>query len=91
MAIFNTLKLRDILVRGRVSEDAATEFVTEADEALEGVLAQYATNDQVDLALERLLRAVAEMEARQARHINQAVGILLAALALAVGLILGFG
>ena len=89
MAIFNTLRLRDILVRGKVPEDAATEFVTEADEALEAALAQYATNDRVDVALERVLRAIAEMEARQARHINQAIGILLAALALAVGLIIG--
>ncbi len=34
---------------------------------------------------------MAEMEARQARHINQAVGIVLAGIALGVGLILGFG
>ena len=98
MAIFNTLPLRDILVRGKVSEDAAMEFVTEADEAIEAALADYATNGRVDLALERLLRAMAEMEARfadratqQARHINQAIGIILAGIALAVGIILGFG
>lgn len=56
------------------------------------------TKDQVSLGFERVLRAIAEaelrraeMEARQARHINQAVGILLAGLALAVGIIIGFG
>ena len=90
MAIFNTLKLRDILVRGKIAEDAAAEFVTEADEALEAALERYATNDRVDFALAQVLRAIAEMEARQARHINQAIGIVLAALALAVGLIIGF-
>ena len=39
----------------------------------------------------RLLQAMAEMEARQSRHINQAVGIMLAGIALAVGIVLGFG
>ena len=98
MAIFNTLRLRDLLVRGKVSEDVAAELLTEADQAIEVTLENYATNGRVDLALERVLRAMAEMEARlanqatqQARHINQAVGILLAALALAVGILLGFG
>ncbi len=91
MAILDTLRLRDILARGGVSEPAATEFVTETDESLEAALEQYATNSRVDLALERLLRAIAELEARQARHINQAVGITLAGIALAVGIILGFG
>lgn len=34
---------------------------------------------------------IAEMMAQQARHINQSVGIVLAGIALAVGIILGFG
>ena len=38
-----------------------------------------------------ILRAIAESEARQARHTNQAIGIVLAGIALAVGIILGFG
>ena len=63
------------------------------------------TKDQFELSIQRVLRAIAEserrraeMEARladlaaeQAKHINQSVGILLGGMALAVGLILGFG
>ena len=34
---------------------------------------------------------IAEMMAQQARHINQATGIVLGGIAVAVGIILGFG
>lgn len=99
MAIFNTARLLDVLVRGRIAEpEPATEFVTELEGQMSDALASYPTNDQVNLGFERVLRAIAEletrraeMEARQARHVNQSVGILLAGLALAVGIILGFG
>lgn len=99
MAVFNTARLLDILVRGRfAAPEPATEFVTELEDQMSDALTGYPTNDQVNLGFERVLRAIAEldvrraeMEARQARHVNQAVGILLAGLALAVGIILGFG
>lgn len=92
MAVFNTARLRDILVRGRfAAPEPAQEFVEELDEQLSAVLTAYPTNDQVSLGFERVLRAIAEAEARQAKHTNQAIGIALAALALAVGIILGFG
>lgn len=104
MAIFNTMRLRDILVRGRVADDpVATDFVEELNAQAEEALSAYATNEQVGLGFERVLRAIAEADARraemearlaelaaqQARHINQAVGIVLAGIALAVGLLLG--
>ena len=69
----------------------AGEFVDELEDQMGEALSGYATQDQVSLAIAKVLRAMAEMETRQARHINQAVGIMLAGLALAVGLILGFG
>lgn len=92
MAIFNTARLRDVLVRGRIAEPTpAAELVDELEEQMSEALSGYSTQDQVGLAVAQVLRAMAEMEARQARHINQAVGIMLAGVALGVGLILGFG
>lgn len=92
MAIFNTARLRDVLVRGRIAEPTpAAELVDELEEQMSEALSEYSTQDQVRLAVAQVLQAMAEMEARQSRHINQAVGIMLAGLALAVGLLLGFG
>lgn len=99
MAIFNTARLRDVLVRGRIAEpEPAAELVDELEEQMDRALSEYPKHDRLGLEIERVLRAQAEMEARiaemmaqQAKHINQAVGIMLAGLALAVGLILGFG
>ena len=106
MAIFNTARLRDVLVRGSVAEDpGATEFVEELDSQTEKVLSSYGTLDRIESMESRILLAIAkseqhraEMEARladmaaqQARHINRSVGIVLAGIALAVGIILGFG
>ena len=99
MAIFNTARLLDILVRGRIASVApAQELVEELENQMGDALSEYATLDRMSLMEARVLQAIAESEsraaereARQARHINQAVGILLAGLALAVGIILGFG
>ena len=106
MAIFNTARLRDVLVRGSVAKDpGATDFVEELDSQTEKVLSSYGTLDRIESMESRILLAIAkaeqhraEMEARladmaaqQARHINQSVGIVLAGIALAVGIILGFG
>ena len=99
MAVFNTARLRGILVQGGVAQDpAATDFVEELNSQTEDALSVYPTKDQVSLGFAQVLLAIAEaeqrraeMEARQARHINQSVGISLAALALAVGVMLGFG
>ncbi len=106
MAVFNTARLRDVLVRGNIAQDtAATELVEELNSQTEDALSGYGTLDRMDLMEARLLQAMAEMDARaaerdaraaerdtqQARHINQAVGIVLAGIALAVGIILGFG
>ena len=106
MAIFNTARLRDVLVQGRIAEPApAADLVDELEEQMGDVLSEYPTHDRMALMQESLLRGMAElrqgqaeMEARlseqmaqQSRHINQAVGILLAGIALGVGIILGFG
>lgn len=99
MAVFNAARLLDILVRGRfAAPEPATEFVTELENQMSGALSGYGTIDRMAIMEANILRAIAEldvrraeMEARQARHVNQAVGILLAGLALAVGIILGFG
>ena len=69
----------------------AADFVEELNSQAEEAFSAYAPQEQVGLAFERLMRAIAEAEARQARQINQAVWILLAGLALAVGIILGVG
>ena len=106
MAIFNTARLLDVLVRGRIAEPApATELVNELEEQMDRALSAYPTQDQMGSMEARLLlmmaeikqgqaemeARIAEMMAQQARHINQATGIVLAGIALAVGLILGFG
>ena len=99
MAIFDTVRLRDILVRGKVAAEApAAEFVSELDRQLEDALSGFASLDRMALMEARLLQAIAEAKAeaaeqaaQQARHINQATGIVLAGIALAVGIILGFG
>lgn len=92
MPVFNTSRLREILVRGQAADDqTATDFVEELNSQIEEALSAYAPQEQVGLAFERVLRAIAEAEARQARHLNRAVGILLLGLALAVGIVIGFG
>ena len=92
MAVFDTSRLRDILVRGWIADEhAAADFVDELNSQTEEAFSAYAPQEQVGLAFERVMRAIAEAEARQARHINQAVGVLLVGLALAVGILLGFG
>jgi butyrate kinase len=92
MAVFNTARLRDILVRGRVAApEPASEFVDELEDPLSETLSGYSTIDRMALMEANILRAIAESEARQARHTNQAISIVLAGIALAVGIILGFG
>jgi hypothetical protein len=106
MAVFDTGRLRDILVRGNIAKDPeATEFVEELNAQTESVLAEFGSLGRMELMEARILVAIAEaeqrrteMEARmaelaasQSRQIKQAVGILLASLALAVGIVLGFG
>ena len=66
-------------------------MVDESEKQMGSALSNYGTVDCMELMEARLLQAMAEMEARQARHTNQAVGIMLAGIALAVALILGFG
>ena len=98
MAIFNTAKLLDVIVRGRIAEQApAAELVNELEDQMEKVLSDYPKHDRLSVEIGRVLQAQAEMEARlaemmaqQARHINQATGIILAGIAIAVGLIIAF-
>ncbi len=99
VAIFNTARLLDVIVRGRIAEPApAAELVNELEEQVSQALSNYPTQDRMDLMEQRIMLAIAELkqhqsetEARLTKHITQAVGILLAGTALAVGIILGFG
>ena len=92
MAVFNPTRLRDVLVHGRIAAVApAQEFVEELEEQIGEALSHYGTLDRMELMEARLLQAMAEAEARQARHLNQAVGLMLGGIALAVAIILGFG
>ncbi|MDE2968188.1 MAG: hypothetical protein OXS30_11990 [Chloroflexota bacterium] len=106
MAIFNAARLRDILVRGQIAEEApAQELVDELEDQLTETLSTYPTLDRLAAMEARLLQAMAELKQHQAEsearmaemlrqqsvHINQAVGIVLAGIALAVGIVLGFG
>ncbi len=121
MAIFNTARLLDVLVRGRIAEAApAAELVDELEEQMTSALSEYPTHDRLGLMEERLLRMMAEMEtrllrelaelrqqqaemearmtermaeleARMTRLVLQALGIGLGGVALAVGILLGFG
>ncbi len=92
MAVFDTARLRDVLVRGAITtEESAAEFVEELDGQLGDTLSVYPRQDRLDLMEERLPRQLAEMEARTVKLTLQTTGILLAGVALAVGIILGFG
>lgn len=106
MAVFDPARLRDILVRGQVAEEApARELVNELEEQLAETLSTYPTLDRLAAMEARLLQAMAELKQHQSEseagiaemlrqqsvHINQAAGVVLAGIALAVGLILGFG
>ena len=106
MAIFDTARLRGVMVRGEIaSEPAADEFVQEVEAQVSEALAAYGTLERMELMEARLLAAMAELrqqmaelearaaerEARHSRHLNQAVGIVLGGIAVAVGIILGFG
>lgn len=105
MAIFNTAKLLDVIVRGRIAEPApAAELVNELEDQMEKVLSNYPKHDRLELMEQRVLLAFAELKqhqaevearisdqmAQQSRHINQATGIVLAGIAIAVGLIIAF-
>ncbi|MCY3567602.1 MAG: hypothetical protein OXH38_03175 [Chloroflexi bacterium] len=70
-----------------MNDEAATEFVTELNTQTEEALTP---RDQTALGQPQLLQAMAELEARLTRHINQTAGILLAGYALGVGLIVAF-
>ncbi len=103
MAIFNTARLMGVLVRGRIAEperqmEAALAEYGRLDrmeamearilQALAGVLAQMAELEAKAAAREA---QAAARETRQARHLNQAVGVILGGIAIAVGLIIGLG
>ncbi len=110
MAIFDTARLLDVLVRGRIAEAApAAELVSELEEQMTNVLSDYPTYDRLSVEIGHVLRAIAEgeqrraemearltermaqLETRMTRLMLQALGIGLGAVALAVGIILGFG
>ncbi len=99
MAIFNTARLVNVLVRGQIADpEPASELVDELEAQMSTALSDYPSRDGIAATEARLMQVLAEirqsqaeMEARLSRHINQATGVLLAGIALAVGLILGFG
>ncbi|MCY3568896.1 MAG: hypothetical protein OXH38_09740 [Chloroflexi bacterium] len=90
MAIIDTLRFRNILVDGDIAEEApAQEFVAALDETFEDVTGDLANKDDLAAMEARLMQDAAEREARTARNQLVMVGIILAGIALAVGIILG--
>ena len=94
MAILNVLKFRGIMLRGGFPEAPAEEFVVELDETLEQELRGLATKEDIERWKGEILTQVELMllglEARQARQMLTWLGVVLGAIAIGVGIILGF-
>ncbi|MDE2745374.1 MAG: hypothetical protein OXI41_05245 [Chloroflexota bacterium] len=92
LALFtiDNLRLRNILVRGRMPEEQAVEFA----EALEDTLGPLAETSEVDRTVQRAVDQIkldaAEREARLMQTIYLATAVILAGLAIASGVIIAF-
>ena len=97
MAI-DRLRFHDILVRGGMTEAPSIEFTEALRDTFEDETGHLATQAEVDRAIERaverLERAILAVETRMTRLLLTfaigVIGINLAAIATAVGIILGF-
>ena len=95
--MIDKLRLQRILLRGRVPEAPSIEFADALQDTFDAQLSPLVTESALDLAVARIEKAIAESEARQARAMGElhrmvlaGVGMILAGLTVAVGLILGF-
>ena len=80
MPVIDTLKFRNILVNGKIAEEApADELVEALDETFEDVTGDLATKSDLIAFKAEILQAMAEMEARLQRQMLFAVGIMVAA------------
>ena len=63
MAIFNTARLLDVLVRGRIAEpEPAAELVEELETQMDSALSGYPTHENVGSMEDHLLRMMAEIK-----------------------------
>ena len=98
MAILDVLKFRGIMLRGGFPEAPAEEFVVELDETLEREVGGLATKADVERMRGEIISRLEQkmellivgLEARQARQMLTWLGVVLGAIAIAVGIILGF-
>ena len=92
MAIIDTLRFRNILVNGKIAEEApAEEFVAALDDTLGDLTGDLATRSDLAAFKAEILQAMAEMESRLQRQMLFAVGIIVAAVAAAATLLGVFG
>ena len=98
MAILNVLKFRGIMLRGGFPEAPAEEFVVELDETLEREIEGLATKADLERVKGEIISRLEQktellilgLEARQARQMLTWLGVVLGAIAIGVGIILGF-
>ncbi len=90
MAIIDTLRFRNILVNGNFAEEGPVNELVEAlEETFQDVVSPLATKADIEAVKAEILAALAESEARTARNQLVMVGVILAAIALAAGIIIG--
>lgn len=98
MAMLDVLKFRGIMLRGGFPEAPAEEFVVELDETLEREVGGLATKADVERMRGEIISRLEQkmeililgLEARQARQMLTWLGVVLGAIAIGVGIILGF-
>ena len=93
MAI-DRLRFHDILVRGGMTEAPSIEFTEALQDTFEDETGHLATKEDMERLWERVERAILALETRMTRLLLTftigIIGINLAAIATAVGIILGF-
>lgn len=93
MAI-DKLRFHDILVRGGLTEAPSIEFTEALQDTFDDQVSGLATKDDLERLWERMERAMLALETRMTRLVlTFAIGIIginIAAIATAVGIILGF-
>ena len=94
MALIDKLRFHNILTRGGIPEAPAIEFTDALQDTFDEQTSPLATKADLQNAVLELKRDAAEREARRDRQmLNVAIGVIgvnLAAIATAVGIILGF-
>ena len=88
MALIDKLRFHNILTRGGLSEAPSIEFADALQDTFDDQLSPLATKVDVERLGERIERFVLASEARHSRTLLTWVAVILAAIAIATGLII---